>query len=168
MKDLVAALRGDEKMKSFILPEGAFYYILLQRTAYQRPLNRYFRRIRLLGALYDRYFIKKVESSRKNEISRLYTEEMCREFEEIKEFLPENIESILDIGCGIGGINIPLFNHYSTSMPVISLLDKEGISGAIYYGYHGTGAFYNSLATAEQFLTANSIPNSKIITYNVD
>lgn len=50
----------------------------------------------------------------------------------------------------------------------MSLLDKEGISGKIYYGYSGTGAFYNSLAVAEEFLTANTVPTTKIATYDVD
>jgi SAM-dependent methyltransferase len=152
----------------FALPDDAHFYILLQRTAYQRPLNRYFRRIRRLGAFYDKYLIRFAESSRKDEISKLYAEDMQCEFDTFEQFLPIGAKSLLDIGCGIGGIDAVLYRHYSDCEPVLSLLDKDGVSGSLYYGYRQTGAFYNSLAIAEEFLAANAVPRSNIVTYDVN
>ena len=93
---------------------------------------------------------------------------MRLEYSTIKKFLPSRAMSILDIGCGMAGIDVFLYRHYSTSEPVLSLLDKEGFSKRIYYGYHGTGAFYNSLAVAKEFLIANDVPPTKIIASDVD
>jgi len=157
----------DDIIQCFNIPDDAYYYILLQRTSYQRSLNRYFRRANL-GGVYDRYLLKVIEASRKDEISQLYSIDMQSEFDTFRDLLPKNAKKILDIGCGIGGIDILIFNHYIPSEIDIFLLDKEGVSREVYYGYHGKGAFYNSLILAKKFLTANSVPQNKISTFDID
>ena len=157
----------DSVIQCFNIPDDAFYYILLQRTSYQRSLNTYFRRANL-GGVYDRYLLKLIEASRKDEISQLYSIDMQCEFETFRDFLPKNANRILDIGCGIGGIDIKLFKHYSSSETEICLLDKEGISREVYYGFEDKGAFYNSLILAKDFLAANSVPRNKISTFDID
>ncbi len=154
-------------MQPLIIPNDAFNYILLQRTEYQMPINKYFRRIHL-DNFYDNYILQWIDVLRKNKRLNLYTNDMRLEYNTIKNFLPTRANAILDIGCGMAGIDIFLYRHYSTSEPILSLLDKEGISKEIYYGYHGMGAFYNSLAVAKEFLIANAVPPDKIIASNVD
>ena len=65
----------DEYVQPFIIPDSALYYILLQRTAYQMPLSRYFRRVQL-ASFYDKYILKRIEILRKGKIYKLYTEDM--------------------------------------------------------------------------------------------
>ena len=93
---------------------------------------------------------------------------MRLEYSTIKNYLPSGAKTILDIGCGVAGIDILLYRHYSNSVDTLLLLDKEGISKEIYYDYHGTSAFYNSLAVAKEFLIANGVPPTKIIASDVD
>ena len=51
----------DKYMQPFIIPNDALYYILLQRTEYQMPISRYFRRIHL-GNFYDKYILQWIEA----------------------------------------------------------------------------------------------------------
>jgi SAM-dependent methyltransferase len=154
-------------MQCFITPENASYYILLQRTALQLPVNRYFRLLRL-GRFYDKYILRWFEILRKEEIARLYTKDIHQEYDSIKQFLPERAGKILDIGCGIAGIDLLLYRHYHACQSELSLLDKDLLSEKIYYGYKSSGAFYNSLSIAQTFLTANAVPSSKILIYDPD
>jgi SAM-dependent methyltransferase len=53
-----------------------------------------------------------------------YNARMVREFDEIKKWLPARVESVLDIGAGLGGIDIMIANHCG---PIkIHLLDGDG------------------------------------------
>ena len=63
------------------------------------------------------------------------TEELFRkEIDLIKEYLPSKVENIMDIGCGLGIINIYLNDIY-INQPNFFLLDKNRIDKKIKYGF---------------------------------
>lgn len=90
-----------------------------------------------------------------------YIESINIEFKLMLQYLPEKCESILDIGCGIGGIDVLLSKCYGN--PKLLLMDKSEISKKIHYGYHGTGASYNSFKATYDLMDANYIINYKLI-----
>jgi SAM-dependent methyltransferase len=157
-------------MNQLVVPEGAIKYILFQRTAYLRILNSSF-----YGWLNSHLpFIykqivsleAKVDSSR---IKALYEDDMRKEYLSIRESLPKTCHKILDIGCGMAGIDVFLNNHYiDAHQPEFYLLDKTEIAKNIFYHFKPQGAFYNSLEISRKMLTDNGIPEENIYLLEAD
>lgn len=166
-KVVVPTFQFGEDMPTLTVPDQALHYVLLQRTAYQLPLKKHFKRLGL-DKFYDRNFLKWFAALKRDEIAELYARDIAAEYQTMKSALPEDAEAILDIGCGIAGIDVFLYGHYAHSKPSLSLLDKNGISEQVYYGFRESGACYNSLAAAEEFLVANGIPRAAIHTFDID
>ncbi len=150
-----------------IVPDKAIKYILFQRTAYlyfpssllYRVINKLVREI-FHSSLY-KTCIQVEGLIRKNKIKKLYILDMQNEYNSIKKFLPPSCKSVLDIGCGIAGINLFLHDHYKHNINFY-LLDREQTDQHIYYGFNKRGSFYNSLSVAKEFLTLNGILDSNI------
>jgi len=137
------------------IPPGSERFIALQRTAYQHPVNLLFRALRL-GTFYDSRFLPWIESRRSPVLQEKYAADLRRDYDSIRSALPESARKILDIGAGISGIDLFLYQHYGSSVDLY-LLDKEEVARNIYYGYKSRGAFYNSLELARDFLTTNGV-----------
>jgi SAM-dependent methyltransferase len=146
------------------VPRGAERYLALQRTAYQHPINRVFRRLRL-GKLYDSYILPRLEGLRSSELSACYQRDLEAEYRSIADALPPAASDVLDIGCGLAGIDLYLYLHYHAQIN-LHLLDRDGISD-IYYGFNSKGAFYNSLAVARSLLQDNGVAARHVHTYEV-
>ena len=85
------------------------------------------------------------------------TEELFRrEIEAIKDYLPKNVENIMDIGCGLGIINIYL-NQIYNNQPNFFLLDKNRIDKEIKYGFSSEYESYNDLNQTKNLLLKNNI-----------
>lgn len=91
-----------------------------------------------------------------------------KDYQQIKSFLPEQASNILDIGCGLGLIDITFSNHYNSEADVY-LLDKtqDLQEGENVRGFNKQYTFYNSLQSSKETLIANGVPESKIHTYEV-
>jgi SAM-dependent methyltransferase len=148
-----------------VLPSGAEPYLALQRTAYQHPVNRPFRWLGL-GAVYDRLLLAPVERRRTASLARAYEDDLRREHEQMAPFLPPAASRVLDIGCGLAGIDLFLHRHYGGGFNLV-LLDRDGRSGS-FYGFRAEAAYYNSLALARALLCANGVPDAGIATFDLD
>lgn len=94
---------------------------------------------------------------------------MQREYEQIIPFLPKEVENILDIGCGTGGIDAFFYRNYgSTKRVTLYLADRERTDNDIYYGFWSTGSAYNSLALSRWFLHRQGVPLENIEMFDVD
>lgn len=151
-----------------LIPDKAIKYILFQRTEYlvyqnNRWINSIVIRLPFLS--YNQMVSFEAWVFR-NRIKRLFSKDMEREYKSIKKYIPENPSSILDIGCGVAGIDIKLFSHYKEKgqEPDFYLLDKTEINDKIYYGLENKAAFYNSLEVARGLLTANGVSDDKVHT----
>ncbi|HVB19805.1 MAG TPA: class I SAM-dependent methyltransferase [Candidatus Paceibacterota bacterium] len=102
-------------------------------------------------------------------IKRLFTKDMEREYESIKAILPENPSTILDIGCGVAGIDVMLARHYRERGRNVDfyLLDKTELNDRVYYGLEKTASYYNSLDVARDLLVANGVRKEMIHTQEV-
>lgn len=142
------------------LPSSAIQYIRYQRTEYiWSPINKVLGSIRsTFPYLADRIevlFLAKRFAS-------CYTSDMMQEYSSIKEHLPKNCRRVLDIGCGISGIDIFINEHYKGDDVQFFLLDKSVVEKKIYYGFHERGEFYNSLAAAKKTLLLNGVHDEQI------
>lgn len=146
------------------VPESAARYILLQRTEYltftNRSLPRFIRR--LIPSLDYRRWVEFEARLNAGKVIALYMTDMEKEYESIKDFLPPICSRILDIGCGIAGIDVLLYEHYSNEGIEFFLLDKSAVEENIYYDYEEKGAFYNSLELSEETLVRNGVDRNRI------
>ena len=93
----------------------------------------------------------------KKNIIKKYNKDMENEFNQLLQFLPENCNSIIDIGCGLAGVSILLSNYYN--YPELYLIDKNEISEKVKYGYSDNPTFYNSFEILKKILDMNMIEN---------
>lgn len=67
-------------------------------------------------------------------------------------WLPERCGAILDVGSGLGGINILLSRHYGASLDVWLL---DGVNDQAHVSSHDTP--FNDMVVAQRFLNANGV-----------
>ena len=96
-----------------------------------------------------------------NQILKSYFEQLQDDYNDIDNLLPVNAQSILDIGCGLGGVNLFISKKYRHNIKIM-LLDKTKIDNSIVYNYRENASFYNSLPLAKDFLVQYGVPTSNI------
>ena len=90
-----------------------------------------------------------------------------REIDTFKDYLPKTAQNIMDIGCGLGIINI-LLNKFYNDKPSFYLLDKNRVDKKIKYGFSSNYESYNDLRETKRILTENNITDSRLFLYNVE
>jgi SAM-dependent methyltransferase len=130
------------------IPEAAVANLLLQRTQYIQPL-------------------KQAQGNQGQLLGMMYFREMMQEFNQIRPALPAECRSVMDIGCGLGGIDVLIDRHYG-GRPTFSMVDKDGSSPRIYHGFEAEGAFYNELSATREFLAMNGVDGSRVRTFDVN
>jgi SAM-dependent methyltransferase len=92
-----------------------------------------------------------------------YLKIMEVEYDRLKPFLPTNITSVLDIGCGLGGMDIFLYRDYQ---PKITFLDRDGLDDHIKYGYNDSSHKYNLLSETQRFVEMYGVSGATYV--NID
>lgn len=88
-----------------------------------------------------------------------------RDFVQLAPYLPKRVERFLDIGCGLGGIDVKLYHYFRTqsyTWPEVLLMDGDGI-GEELYGYQDLIDYYNSKVVMVKLLRANRVESFKVI-----
>ena len=137
--------------------------LLLQRNELLSK-NQYWLRKRFGRLIFTNFFVNyfQVEDIEKR------TEELFqREIELIKNYLPKKAKNIIDIGCGLGIINIFLNKIYNNQSNFF-LLDKNRIDKVIKYGFSSDYESYNDLKETRNLLINNDIRPSSINTLDVE
>jgi len=147
-----------------IIPDTALPYILLQRTDIQRLNASRYPVIRRLPIGYEQTLLHLEAKWRTRAIATMFEKSLETDYHQLREFLPENAGNILDIGCGVAGIDAVLFNHYGRRSDIaFYLFDRTEVNAAAFkYGMGDSDRFYNSLQIARQLLSANGISLSSI------
>ncbi len=152
--------------------DEAVPYILLQRTETQSWLKqlRYVlpKGRKIYNAVYNKLLYKVEALFRQEEIKDKYINKLNEEFQSIRPHLPESPDKILDIGCGIGGMELFLSHHYDEAKPEYYLLDKTEVSEDVYYQFYEDAAYYNSLEVAGKLLQENSVEEERINLLDAD
>lgn len=72
---------------------------------------------------------------------------------------------ILDIGCGMAGIDVFLYRHYQPS-PLILLADKQGVAEQIVCGFQPSKeafSHYHDFTLAQQLLEMNGVDLQQVV-----
>jgi hypothetical protein len=137
--------------------------LLLQRNELlsekQKYLRKRFGRFLFSNFLINFYQIKEIEKNS----SKLFHDEI----DIIKNFLPNNLQNIMDIGCGLGIINIFLNEIYKNKVSFF-LLDKNHVDNKIKYGFSSNYESYNDLNETRKILLNNGVDSNKINIFDVD
>ncbi len=151
-------------MKPNQIPTSAVKYILFQRTGYLLSVNSLLLRALRRACPFITYnFMVGLEAKlRPQKIIDMYFADMKREYESLKEFLPADCSRILDIGCGVAGIDVYLNRHYLDKGVEFCLLDRSQTDEKVYYLYEAKGAFYNSLDLARATLVNNGVDEGNV------
>jgi len=131
------------------IPRQATEYILFQRTGYIKC-----RRLEKLIGLNK--LVRLQTPFIHTRVQTLYNYDMKKEFDSMTEYLPTNIKTILDIGCGVAGIDVLL---HTVSGAEIYLIDKSQVDKKVFYFFEKRGSFYNSLSVAKELLNQNGVKN---------
>ena len=89
------------------------------------------------------------------------------EIDTFKNFLPRTCNNIMDIGCGLGIINILLNKFYNDKISFY-LLDKNRIDKKIKYGFSSNYESYNDLNETKRILLENNISESSLFLFDVE
>ena len=137
--------------------------LLLQRndllSKKQRFLRKKFGRLIFTKFLINHFQNKSIEK----DCAKLFQNEIST----IKNFLPSNIKNIMDVGCGLGIINIFL-NEIYQNVPNFYLLDKNHIDNKIKYGFSSNYESYNDLNETKKLLLDNGLKDNKVNIIDVD
>jgi SAM-dependent methyltransferase len=158
----------DAAERRLVVPDSAIKYILFQRTAYIRlPVARIdsvIRRLSRRQVATPAYNLGIALESRfgRGRTKALYAEDMEREYQSIQGVLPAVCTSVLDIGCGVAGIDVFVQRHYREDGIEFFLLDRSEVTMNVFYSFQSHGAFYNSLEVARTLMTLNGIPAERI------
>ncbi len=107
--------------------------------------------------------------SPQDDIDNALTKMMIKDYDMIKSYLPETCNNILDIGCGLGLIDIALYHHYKDPINLF-LLDKTNdiTEDTHIRGFNKEYVFYNSMDCTKNTLQTNGVNESDIIAYEVN
>lgn len=89
-----------------------------------------------------------------------YSAELERTFEHIKSAVKTPPRRVLDIGCGMAGIDVFIAREWPECE--IHLLDKDGVSEVINAGYHANSdefSHYHDFGAALWLLASNGVEN---------
>ena len=137
--------------------------ILLQRNELLSDKQNFYRK------KFGRFFFTNIFihiNQRKN-LNNLSFELFQKEYKVLKKYLPNNISNILDIGCGLGIINILLQKHYNTNIKYF-LIDKNRVDLKIKYGFDENYESYNDLQETKTILSNNDIKKENIFIIDAD
>ena len=150
-------------MKDILLKNKHKKYFLLQRNEFFSDKQKKIRKI------FGRYLFTNIFVSYFNPIKNLnlkLNQEFKKEFDEIINYLPQKNQNILDIGSGLGIINIFLNNFYEDAY--FTLIDKNYVEKKVSYGFDEIGQFYNDFNITFDFLKINGIKEEHLDLVNVD
>lgn len=113
----------------------------------------------------DHFEYLKLQKGRLWDISRdremwleQYENDLHGTFDGIKPFLPQTCWGLLDIGSGLGGIDVLIARHYAQGdpkkSPFVHLLDGVNDQPVVRYHRHT----YNDMRVAKNFQVANGLP----------
>ena len=89
-----------------------------------------------------------------------FQDEIRNEYLKLKPFLEKSYSNVLDIGCGIGGIDYYIYKNHG--QPKLNMLDFDKEDATIYFGLRPQASKYNSLESTKQFLEHNDITNFEL------
>lgn len=137
--------------------------LLLQRNELLSEKQKFLRK-KFGRLIFTNFFVNFFQ----NKYLEKNTEELFqKEVDVIGNYIPNNAKNIMDIGCGLGIINIFL-NKIYLNKANFYLLDKNRIDKKIKYGFNKNYESYNSLKETKNLLLNNGIDAPRINIFDVE
>lgn len=146
---------------SIQLPDESVPYILYQRTQYLKIPH-----MSIISRLPYKLIVWIESKCRKKKIKRRFIEDMRKEFESISPYIPHRCGNILDIGCGLAGVDYFIYRNKEPEH--MYLLDKDKVDTSIWYGYKQKGSAYNSMHILQLIMRQNNIPDTSYTLIDID
>ncbi len=158
-----------ERPDKLVLSGRMVSYLLMQRTEYRRKGHKSIKKtLKTIGLpITLDTFLLWTERFRKNQLASSYYADLAEDLKSFVIYLPKEATSCLDIGCGLGGIDVLLFRHWGPSVR-LHLLDRSGKSDRLYYGFDNEAAHYNEPSLTEEFLRLNGIARNGFVLHDFD
>jgi len=137
--------------------------LLLQRNNLLSPVQIFLRK-KFGRFLFTNFF---VHFFQKKSLNILAENIFKSDFDTFKKYLPRNPKNILDIGCGLGMINIFIKKFYKHEINFF-LVDKNKIDLKIKYGFSDLYESYNLLSETKNILQNNGIDQKHIFLKDAD
>lgn len=152
-------------MPNLAMPNEALPYILYQRTEYLSHFlaHRLLKRVVTRCPAFQHTAIRLESALYKKEIIHAFSADMQSEAASLLPYLPSPCERILDIGCGVAGVDAYLSRSLQGEVDIY-LLDKTQVDSRVYYKFERQGSFYSSLDVARRMLQENGVPSERIHT----
>jgi SAM-dependent methyltransferase len=141
-------------------------FLLWQRTQYRSAFLKKWVRNNLRRTPVTKKFLNTadiLEWVRVRKIDSLHTEEISKTFESFSEYVPSKVEKTLDIGAGLGGIDVFFANKFDCT---VFLLDKNGVSSNKRGGFYQNAddfSYYNDFSATKEFLLANKVSKFEFV-----
>ena len=145
-------------MKKIILKNHHKKYFLLQRNAYLSDFQKVLRK-KLGRYLFTNLFVNYFNPIKN--INNKLNKDFKLEFDAISKFFPKEVDSMLDIGSGLGIIDIFISYYFNNNLN-ITLIDKNRIEKKVSYGFNAKGQFYNNFDLTLDFLKSNGLDDERI------
>ena len=105
----------------------------------------------------QRTWLKKADTEA---IRTLYYKSCMVDFNSIIPYIPKTIERLIDVGAGMGGVDVLLFKYYN-GVPDLVLLDADRVDEGITYGFSARPSAYSKKSEVKEFLISNGVPRDK-------
>ncbi len=89
------------------------------------------------------------------EVKRRYAVHVAEDFAGMEPYLPERVDSILEIGCGMAALQVHMKERYPDAR--LELLDGDTVTKEGGAGYSSNPDIYNSRRHTEMLLEANGV-----------
>jgi SAM-dependent methyltransferase len=107
-------------------------------------------------------FVRSHAAQHAEEILHDYGLEMRAEFDNRVDFIPQRAHTVLDVGCGLAGLDLHIYEYLRGNDPNIYLLDRTRVEDRVWYMFETNGAFYNSLELGKMNLVRNGVPADRV------
>jgi SAM-dependent methyltransferase len=99
-------------------------------------------------------------------LKKAYKDSLAEDYWLLLPFLPVHCNSVLDIGCGMAGIDLFLYIHYRKQVH-LQLMDGSGDS-EVKFGFNPELKAYNHLGITKKLLLANQVEEKHIHFHPID
>lgn len=94
------------------------------------------------------------------DVPRAYAEQVRRDYELLAPHLPATLSRVLDIGCGIGGIDVLI--HQNHGRPQMDLMDGTGVAAAK-FGFLERLEPYNDMQVTMDVMRMNRVDGASCL-----